>query len=196
MSYHQQTSRSQYLAKHAAPALSPPAVFHVSAIPALVTCHFLPPRNFPYPHTPRMPYPVNHVAPLGMAIQPIAGGQGLSIATDTRVASVAFSVGCVGNVDPAHKGGCDDRPLGSQARTPGSLLSDLECSPVWRTEHGAARLPAHVLAMWWNTSSSPVALAPRVLQMWLVPVNHTARLVVNFISSYPRQDRGAVCSAL
>lgn len=29
----------------------------------------------------------------------------------------------------------------------------MECSPVWRTEHGAARLPAHTLVMWCNTSS-------------------------------------------
>lgn len=64
--------------------------------------------------------------------------------------SVSSSAGCVGNADPARRG---LRGRRSPALRLGSLLSDLECSPVWRTEHGAARLTAHTFVMWCNTSS-------------------------------------------
>lgn len=117
-------------------ALLPLAVLHVSAVPAPVTCHFLPPRNFPYPHTPRLAYPSIMLRRWAYPLHPSPGDRTFQRATDGRVPVWYLAWAALAMQTLRAKGAARKS---SPALRLGSQLSDFECSPVWRTEHGAAR---------------------------------------------------------
>lgn len=74
MSYHQQTSRAQYLAKLAAQPFYPLQFCMFPPFRLLSPVTFCLPGTF-LTHTHHtVSVPFNHVAPLGIAIQPIARG--------------------------------------------------------------------------------------------------------------------------
>lgn len=175
MSYHhQQTSRAQDL-----------AVFHVSAVPAPVTCHL---SHFCLPPEPSLP-------------------------THTTATVPCQSCCAVGHGDPAHRRGTEPsnappirelpvwllawavlamqtlraRGLRGKGWLALRLAGPDDCSQMWSAHRCGERSMVR-LALLPHTCGVVehlqlpvplVALASQVLHVWLVLVNHTTRLIVN-----------------
>lgn len=133
MSYHQQTSRAQCLAKVAAQPFCPLqfCMFRRSGCSCHLSLFASPELSLPTHTTDSVP--LNHVAPLGIAVAHRQGTE--SFPMRHRFAScqsVSSSAGCVGNADPARKGLLGRRSPGSQAR-----ISAVRFGTLTGVENGA-----------------------------------------------------------
>lgn len=199
MSYHQQTSRAQYPAKVAAQPFYPLQSCMFPPFRLLSPVTFCLPGTFLilYPHTPPASVPCQSCCAVGHSHSAHRQGIEPSNAPPIRelpvwhLAWAALATQTLRAEGAARKTSPD-----SQAHITAltfGVLTGVETG-AWCGSPSCPHTSDVVQHIW--LFCTPVALAPQVLHVQLVLVIHTARLIVNFSSGYPRQDRGAVCTAL
>lgn len=153
MSYHQQACTSQYLAKRAAQPLLPLQFF--TCFRRSGSCHlslFCPPEPSLPTHTPgSVPCP-SHWS-LGHSHPSHRRGTESSITPPIRELPVwLLAWAALAMSTLRAKGGYEEEsPRLAGPNHSCQIWSAHRCG---EREHGAARLPAHALMMWWNTSTS------------------------------------------